>query len=1134
MCATLACLAAAAPPAPAQPVPEASWHQGLFDPAVLYVEPLVLTDELDQRLLREAAADVSRLFEIPVRVRLPEPPRPDLPNERGEPYRLGDRLSFPPVAAALVHLWKRQPGLPDALAVVAVSGAPIGFPARDGRVIESATWSMRGQGVAAVSLPLLLSDLDGEVPVAQVRARMAAAMARMLGQALGLSESPDAEDVMQRPGNGDEVDHVPFVLSPTHRAELRVVRTLCAVADGRAAPGLEDRLRVRATDGQDPAAAAALAILLERRDARVQAAVALDQAMVLDPDIARAHLSRARLAYRDGHWERAADEWDRVLQLNRHAATWAGAGPPDWLLTHQGLPAREDNGAAPVWREPLDRARSALDAGDWASAAVAAQDALERARALRDVADRGLFAAYDGSAIGAGPPSRVGRAGALLAEAYARQGDWDRAKEALHVAQANLPEGALRDLDHVRLRIAAGIGAAVEFGDDEAAPWRRSFVAGLKAVDTDDPVAALDAWTPLLAALDTPWGANVPIVELAQLHAQRGDTVRARDVLLRGLQAGWLSGEGRALLARLPAREPAPEATRWPGRVLRYSVRRFRPVAAITREGVWLGTTDGLLRVDRQSRRATLQHVAGGLPPGRIQAVAADADRVWLGTATGLYVRAREGQWTTVVDVDGVPMPGTTALAREPDGAVLAGTVIGLARVTPALTVQWFHRLPQAEVAAVTCADGAAAATFTRAGPAVRTLGVWQTIPAPSAARPDTRFGAVALDELGRLALTERQRAGVAICRETPFAVYCDDLPPGTDVVGPVRGPDRRLWLAAGRELGQWDQAVGWRPYGVLPESKEPEPILALAADPAAGVWAVTAHAVYHVYEDTIDTFAQYANRAIWQRVIADPRGGVWQVFPNSLRPPAGAAGPQALPPGAEASAEAAVVLDEAGAPWAIAARRLYRARGPVWSGVAEVPEAAGDLRLWVAHGDEVWASDADGAWHWAAGTWTRVPPPADQPPEHAHVRGIVRTGDGRVWIGWDDRVQAGDGAAFSDAPGMPRTTILGLASGGDRVWVATAHDGVYRLGAQPAHWTRADGLPDNRVTTVAAAPEGAWVACPDGGVARWNGASWKCYRIGNLDVTLAADAIVPTVGGGVWFQVGETWYEHRPAGDGA
>lgn len=1135
-------LVTAGPPAGAQPLagpvdtPNTAsihaWHEGLFPPATVYLEPVVLRDDAHQAALQAAAAEVAQLFEMPVVVRLPELARRDLPNADGAPYQEGDQLLFPPVAAAMQYTWQRDPGLPDALAILAVSGAPIGFPTRDGRIMDSPTWSMRGQGIAAVSVPLLLVDVPAPLPPVLARDRLAKALARMLGHALGLSEEAGGPpSVMTAPATPRDLDALPFALSSTSRIELRVVRALCALADGRTTPEeLEAALRTRVTGGGDAAAAALLGILLERRDARAQAELALDQAMALDPAVARVQLSRARLAYRAGDWERAARAWAQLAARHPYVVTWAAGAPADHLLAAQGLPGREDGAAATVWREPLEQAQAALEVGDAARAAAAAREALTRELDIAAThGDRAPFTERGTNQLGR--PSRVGVAAAVRAVAAARLAHWDEAADALELAIANLDATNQEHLAHVGVRIAVGRGAP--FPPPPAGEPDRRLVqlrAGLEARRRGDRVGALDAWAPLLGELHSAWAPNVPAVELAELYADRGDVARARDVLLRARPTGLFDGRGRDLWAKLPGGNTAAAPPRIPGRVRRYSVRRFRPAIVATPDTLWLGTSDGIVRVDRRTGRVVVEHVAKGLPPGAIEAVAARGDTLWLGTTAGLFRREGDAGWTRVIEADGTPVPAVTALLAEPNGALLVGTAVGLCSVTVDGRVWWPSALPRARVAALALRERVAAATFARLGPAVRQNGMWRVVSAPNPVGPGTRFGGIALDAFRRVALVQSHAAGLAVCRETPFAVYCDDLPIGTTVVGPVAAPDGGLWLAAGREVAQWDAAGGWMPEALLPE-EEDGPVLAVQPDGDGGVWVVTPESVFTLRDGTFVPLVQYTPRSIWQQLLPDPRGGVWKVFSRSVVPPPGVVGPEILPPGSTEQTTGALVLSPEGAPWAVAGGRLYTAEGGVWVAVTDIPAAAGPLRLWMAGPAGVWADDGGGLWAWTpAAGWRHHDPPADLAAGQSVVRGVVATTDGRVWVAWADRVRLWHEAVWTDAPGLPRRTMRGLAAAGAAVWVATAHDGVYRLGPAPAHWSRAEGLPANQVAAIATSGATVWIAA-GGGVSQWDGARWVPHHVGNLPVSLAADHVVPTAEGGVWFQVGNTWYQHWGAG---
>jgi len=267
----------------------------------------------------------------------------------------------------------------------------------------------------------------------------------------------------------------------------------------------------------------------------------------------------------------------------------------------------------------------------------------------------------------------------------------------------------------------------------------------------------------------------------------------------------------------------------------------------------------------------------------------------------------------------------------------------------------------------------------------------------------------------------------------------------------------------------------------------------------------------------------------LWSHLIAAPEAGAWKLTGRAIDPPPGIAGPQILPFRGTA-ATGAFVVDRSGAPWVVAGRRLYRGH-EVWQAVADLPEEAGLLRLWLVRDDVVWASDEYQVWSWAAGDgWRAHEPPDGLMGNLPRVRGIAATDDGGIWVAWTNRVSLWDGAAWTEPANAPRDTISSIAATGGDVWIGTEHGGVYRLGAQPQRWTWKDGLGSNRINGIAFARNRVCVTLAEGGLALWDGESWALQHAGNLKAPLVIDEIVALHDGTLWLRVGDTWYEQAPA----
>jgi signal transduction histidine kinase/ligand-binding sensor domain-containing protein len=109
-------------------------------------------------------------------------------------------------------------------------------------------------------------------------------------------------------------------------------------------------------------------------------------------------------------------------------------------------------------------------------------------------------------------------------------------------------------------------------------------------------------------------------------------------------------------------------------------------------------------------------------------------------------------------------------------------------------------------------------------------------------------------------------------------------------------------------------------------------------------------------------------------------------------------------------------------------------------------------------------------------------------------VRGVIRTGDGFIWLATDGGAVRFDGinfTVFGLREGLLAPIVLAIRETPDRrLWFGTLGGGlsVYRNGGIENTYTTADGLPSNWVTGIEADASGSLVAITRNGSARFEG----------------------------------------------
>lgn len=115
-------------------------------------------------------------------------------------------------------------------------------------------------------------------------------------------------------------------------------------------------------------------------------------------------------------------------------------------------------------------------------------------------------------------------------------------------------------------------------------------------------------------------------------------------------------------------------------------------VVTVLREGrdgaIWVGTTDGLFRLESDEGRQSLHPVAIGIPHDNVkQRIVADLleDRsgtLWIATEDGLYRRWRDGTAARYGARDGLPGTDVNTLLEDHEGRLWAGGYFGFFRFT--------------------------------------------------------------------------------------------------------------------------------------------------------------------------------------------------------------------------------------------------------------------------------------------------------------------------------------------------------------------------------------------------------------------------------------------------------------------
>lgn len=141
----------------------------------------------------------------------------------------------------------------------------------------------------------------------------------------------------------------------------------------------------------------------------------------------------------------------------------------------------------------------------------------------------------------------------------------------------------------------------------------------------------------------------------------------------------------------------------------------------------------------------------------------------------------------------------------------------------------------------------------------------------------------------------------------------------------------------------------------------------------------------------------------------------------------------------------------------------------------------------------------------------------------HDHVRAIVRTRDGFIWLGTDSGLSRFDGSEFKNfglREGLGSVAVFSLLEARDgTLWVGTLGGGISEMRQGRIHRKhgRENGLPGVTATSLAEDADGRIWASGHDGLACWDGRKWQSIRGSEDDGALHLRALTEGPEGEMW-----------------
>lgn len=522
---------------------------------------------------------------------------------------------------------------------------------------------------------------------------------------------------------------------------------------------------------------------------------------------------------------------------------------------------------------------------------------------------------------------------------------------------------------------------------------------------------------------------------------------------------------------------------------------------------VWAASAAGLKRLEGDQWQ--LFTSADGLSANEIRQLTAQTDNtLWLLYDTPANVLTHFDSTGTIPLVTNIPLEtAVTNLAAVPGNELLLGTDSGLLWRDKSGAVRPFNHpddFPFRAVNALTWAGGAA--WIAGSGGSARFDGTtWQLFP-PGEHPPAQEITSLTADQTGQLwAAFAQPYQGAAYFRQGSWQPFACPIPgpPSNLVRGAVLDDDGRLWFATKQGIGLTDGKT-WQ----IMTRELPSPnIQTIARTPDGRIWAGS-DAGLAVWENKE---WRRLNHEDIRELAVGPDGLVWFISETDIRQLAG--GTTTTIPAPPVS-QVYDFLAEDGGFWLAATEGIFRY---TQNDYQTYPGLAGDrptalLRtkegtIWAASSQLVENSHPDfGSWQATFTYLNRLQDQMWQPyllanptgPVYPTITAILPAPDGRVWLGTLAGISRYDGQnwhAYNQLHGLPDSTILELAWGGETVWAVTPQ-GLARYLPESDSWQAAAELAAAwRVpgdVHLAAGPDGTLWAAAEGAVRHLVDGRWQ------------------------------------------